>query len=31
MKRTDNRAAAVGETIGALGTGKTLDFIIAVV
>jgi hypothetical protein len=29
LKRTDSRAAAVGETIGALGTGKTLELIIA--
>lgn len=29
MKRTDNRAAAAGDTIGALGgAGKTLEFII---
>ena len=29
MKRTDSRAAAVGDTIGALGTDKILDFIVA--
>lgn len=29
LKRTDSRAAAVGETIGAFGTGKTLELIIA--
>lgn len=28
MKRTDRRAAAVGDTVGALGTGKTLDLIV---
>lgn len=29
MKRTDSRAAAVGDTIGALGTGKTLELMAA--
>lgn len=29
MKRTDSRAAAVGDTVGALGTGKTLELIVA--
>lgn len=27
LKRTDRRAAAVGDTVGALGTGKTLELI----
>ena len=31
MKRTDRTAAAVGETVGALGTGKTLDSMIVLV
>lgn len=29
LKRTDSRAAAVGDTVGALGTDKTSDFIVA--
>lgn len=29
VKRTDRRAAAVGETVGALGTGRTLERIVA--
>lgn len=29
MKRTDSRAAAVGDTVGALGTGRTLERIVA--
>ena len=29
LKRTDSRAAAVGDTIGALGTGKTLELMAA--
>lgn len=28
LKRTDKRAAAVGDTIGALGTGRTLELIV---
>lgn len=31
LKRTDRTAAAVGDTVGALGTGKTLDSIIVLV
>ena len=29
VKRTDRRAAAVGETVGALGTGRMLERIVA--